>query len=321
MNNILVSVIVPIYNVEEYLKKCLDSIINQTYKKIEIILVDDGSTDYSGNICDEYSKIDRRIKVIHKENGGLSSARNVGIDNSSGKYIVFIDSDDWINSYFIENLYTIAYESNSDLVISGLKRVFNMNNFDDSKNDNSYRIISKTEALNMTLLGDNGIDVSACGKMYKSDIFRNIKYPIGELYEDFLIIDNIIEKCNKIAITNYRGYYYYQRFGSIMHSKYSKKRYVLIEKSEQIIKKSQVFHPEIIDYAIYRYIINNLLFIKMTVNDLDYKAEYANFCQNLKKYSKEFFKFKFVSIKTKLLVFIILRFNCVFRLLWKLKRS
>ena len=96
MNEELISIIVPVYNVEEYLKECIDSIINQTYKRIEIILVDDGSTDKSGKICDDYAKIDKRIKVVHKENGGLSDARNVGISVSSGKYIAFVDSDDWV---------------------------------------------------------------------------------------------------------------------------------------------------------------------------------------------------------------------------------
>ena len=101
MNEELISIIVPVYNVEEYLKECIDSIINQTYKRIEIILVDDGSTDKSGKICDDYAKIDKRIKVVHKENGGLSDARNVGISVSSGKYIAFVDSDDWVEKNYV----------------------------------------------------------------------------------------------------------------------------------------------------------------------------------------------------------------------------
>ena len=104
MNEELISIIVPVYNVEEYLKECIDSIINQTYKRIEIILVDDGSTDKSGKICDDYAKIDKRIKVVHKENGGLSDARNVGISVSSGKYIAFVDSDDWVEKTMYKNV-------------------------------------------------------------------------------------------------------------------------------------------------------------------------------------------------------------------------
>ena len=123
-NNDLISVIVPVYNVESYLRKCLDSIVGQTYKKLEIILVDDGSTDGSGSICDEYAKEDHRIKVIHKDNDGVSSARNIGIDNVEGKYILFVDADDIVNERYVEILYIELLKHKVDIVFCGIKSIY-----------------------------------------------------------------------------------------------------------------------------------------------------------------------------------------------------
>lgn len=123
-NNDLISVIVPVYNVESYLRKCLDSIVGQTYKKLEIILVDDGSTDGSGSICDEYAKEDHRIKVIHKDNDGVSSARNIGIDNVKGKYILFVDADDIVNERYVEILYIELLKHKVDIVFCGIKSIY-----------------------------------------------------------------------------------------------------------------------------------------------------------------------------------------------------
>ena len=121
---ILVSIIVPVYNVEKYLERCLDSLINQTLKDIEIILVDDGSTDDSGNICDKYAKKDKRIKVIHKENGGLSDARNIGLSIANGRYLQFVDSDDFIHKQMIEILYNTIINNNADISICDFDKVY-----------------------------------------------------------------------------------------------------------------------------------------------------------------------------------------------------
>ena len=239
----LVTVIVPIYNVENYLKKCVNSIINQTYENIEIILIDDGSTDGSGTICDEYLAKDNRIKVIHKKNEGLSKARNVGIEISNGDFITFIDSDDYFDTKFIENMLKIAVESKADLIISGLKDVFEKQKNIYADESDYYTILSKEETYRKVLLQEE-IDVSANAKLYQKEIFKNIRYPVGELYEDIKIIDKIIENANKIVYTKYKGYFYLQRNGSIMHSKINKEKFVLLKTMERLLEFIEEKYPK-----------------------------------------------------------------------------
>ena len=145
----LISVVVPVYNVEKYIDKCINSIINQTYKNLEIILVDDGSPDNCGNICDEYAKKDNRIIVIHKENGGVSSARNIGIKNAKGKWITFVDSDDWIENDYVEKLSKIGIQNKAEVVLCGYNRINNndkqpINAIGEIKKYNSFEYLIKT---------------------------------------------------------------------------------------------------------------------------------------------------------------------------------
>lgn len=174
----LISVIVPVYNVEKYLKKCIHSIINQTLKDIEIILVDDGSTDNSPKILDDYEKKDKRVKVIHKENGGQGSARNAGLDISRGKYIGFVDSDDWIDLNMYEELYKDIVKNNSDISVCS-RKIFDENNNLNGKVELNNEVIdlSKFEIENYItkrLLFPH--TVSACNKIYKNDILKNIRF-------------------------------------------------------------------------------------------------------------------------------------------------
>lgn len=166
----LISIIVPVYKVEEYLCRCIDSLITQTYKYIELILVDDGSPDKCGDICEEYALKDSRIKVIHKKNGGLSDARNVALPIINGDYISFVDSDDWVSPYYIENLYNAIIKDESDLAISWFENVSedkpiqsNAGNLLDSyESTNSYGCLKK-------MLYQDGVETSAWGKLYKKD--------------------------------------------------------------------------------------------------------------------------------------------------------
>ena len=188
----LISVIIPVYKVEEYINRCIDSVINQTYKNLEIILVDDGSPDGCPKICDEYAKKDSRIRVIHKQNGGLSDARNVGIDNANGKYITFIDSDDWIPIDSINILYKNLINTKSEISSGCLLEVFSDNRKNYSNND--YEVYSKIEGLkNLFLLHD--ISNSASGKIYDISLFDNIRYPVGKLYEDLGTTYKLFAKC------------------------------------------------------------------------------------------------------------------------------
>lgn len=216
MEQDLISIIVPVYNVQEYLKNCINSILNQSYKNIEIILVDDGSTDESSSICDLYVTKDNRIKVIHKENGGLSDARNMGIKSARGKYITFVDSDDYLDENYVKVLYILITENNSDIACSRMKKT-------DSLND---KIINKNEKINIynsidaikEILYQRNIDNSAPSKLFKKDLFENILFPVGYAFEDLDTMYKLFLQANKIVSTTNNYYLYYQRQGSILHT-------------------------------------------------------------------------------------------------------
>lgn len=215
-DNPLVSVIVPVYNVEKYLKKCIESIINQTYKNIEIILVDDGSTDNSDKICDEFSLKDSRIKVIHKKNGGLSDARNAGLDIMSGEWVVFVDSDDFGSKYYVENLFFLTQKYNVDIAITSFKKFYDLKQkFVPKKITNEKVLIHSAKDAIKNMFYIKHYTVSACGTIYKKNLFDEIRFPKGELYEDLSTIPLVIAKVNKIAFCDLKDYFYLQRDNSI----------------------------------------------------------------------------------------------------------
>lgn len=220
-NSELISVIVPIYNVEKYISKCVTSILQQTYKNLEVILVDDGSKDESGQICDEFSKDDSRVVVIHKENGGLSSARNAGLDIARGKYISLIDGDDYIHPQMYERLLQILQKEKADIVSCNFKMLDEnekvpIKKYDTSIDKNEYTTIIGRKIYWQLWLRDNETIVQ-CTKLFRKEIFEHCRYPIGKLHEDVYMIHQQLEKCHKIIYVNEELYYYVQRSNSIMH--------------------------------------------------------------------------------------------------------
>lgn len=220
MKKHLVSIVVPVYNVEKYLNRCVDSIINQSYNNIEILLVDDGSTDSSGKLCDDYLKKDSRIKVIHKQNGGLSDARNFGIDKSTGDYLCFIDSDDWIEKDMIMNLFNSIINEKSDISICRRYRVY----------DNQEKIVESFQTFPKSCVFNNiaglnylmsfcGYDMSVCDKMFKSSLFSDVRFPFGKTCEDSFTTYKLFAKANKISYIDKPLYNYYYRVNSITRNK------------------------------------------------------------------------------------------------------
>lgn len=214
MRESLCSIIVPIYNVEALLPRCIDSLIGQQYQNIEIILVNDGSTDSSEAICREYLNRDSRIKLINKENGGLSSARNAGLKLSKGEYIFFVDSDDYVTSDFCSVGVDGFLNHNADVVIFGFNNIFVDTNKIIKKHCKKSRVISKEEALKGTLI-DGYINSLAWNKAYKRELFDNIKYPEGMVFEDVGTTYKIFDKANTIYITSNITYNYEIRNGSL----------------------------------------------------------------------------------------------------------
>lgn len=212
----LISIIIPVYKVEKYLEKCIQSVINQTYENLQIILVDDGSPDNCGKICDEYAKKDHRIEVIHKSNGGLSDARNKGLEIAKGEYIGFVDSDDYIESDMYEVLYNLLKQYNSDVSICNFYTV-SQGKIAIKNVDNGIKEYNRIEILKEILL-DNNIQSYAWNKLYKKELFDEIKYPIGKKYEDIGTTFYLLEKCNKVVVTGKPEYYYINRKDSIVNS-------------------------------------------------------------------------------------------------------
>lgn len=229
-----ISVIVPVYKVEQYLKKCVDSILAQTFQDIEIILVDDGSPDSSGKICDDYAKADSRVRVIHKENGGLSSARNAGIDAARGKYLGFIDSDDYIAPDMYELLHTNLVKEHADLSICGIYHVYEGK--EPEKKQEQYFVFDRNKAMEFIFHG-NVISDHAVNKLYKREIFDNIRYPYGKYHEDSYTIVSILDSCKKIVIDTKQKYYYYHREGSITGQAFSRKHLEYIDAWESNKKR------------------------------------------------------------------------------------
>lgn len=212
----LISIIIPVYKVEKYLEKCIQSVIKQTYENLQIILVDDGSPDNCGKICDEYAKKDHRIEIMHKSNGGLSDARNKGLEIAKGEYIGFVDSDDYIESDMYEVLYNLLKQSNADVSICNFYTVSQGKSA--IKNvDNGIKEYNRIEILKEILL-DNNIQSYAWNKLYKKKLFDEIKYPVGKKYEDIGTTFYLLEKCNKVVVTGKPEYYYINRQDSIVNN-------------------------------------------------------------------------------------------------------
>ena len=212
----LISLIIPVYKVEKYLEKCIQSVINQTYENLQIILVDDGSPDNCGKICDEYAKKDHRIEVIHKSNGGLSDARNKGLEIAKGEYIGFVDSDDYIEADMYEVLYNLLKQYNADVSICNFYTV-SQGKISIKNADNGINEYNRIEILKEILL-DKNIQSYAWNKLYKKELFDEIKYPIGKKYEDIGTTFYLLEKCNKVVVTGKSEYYYINRQDSIVNN-------------------------------------------------------------------------------------------------------
>lgn len=218
MNNKLISVIVPVYNVEHYLNRCVDSILAQTYSDLEILLVDDGSTDNSGAICDAYARQDARVQVIHKKNGGLSDARNCGIEHAKGRYFCFVDSDDGIAPQMIEVLYRELLENAADISAVGWK-AFDTEAFPSiEEQEASSKILQPKEAIRQILCSEELGDF-AWNKLYKCSLFQEIQYPYGRMMEDQGTTYKLLDKCQGVAYCPVPLYFYYQRPGSILHKR------------------------------------------------------------------------------------------------------
>lgn len=245
----LISVIVPVYNVERYLRKCIDSIINQSYINLEIILVNDGSTDSSLKICEQYHIKDSRIKLIDKKNGGLSDARNVGLDIATGQFITFVDSDDFIDLDMIEYLYKLLDQSDADISVCQRKEIKEENGDVRIHLVISPDTIVGNENCMKAFFTNQSIDTVAWGKLYKREIFNGIRYPKGKYHEDVFTTYLLIARSNCISIGNQHKYNYLLRNNSISKSSFQLKHLDAIEGNKVRSKFIQKYYPSCKTYA------------------------------------------------------------------------
>lgn len=216
LQNNLISIIVPIYNVENYIEKCISSIVNQTYTNIEILLIDDGSTDNSGIICKEWSLKDKRIKYFYKKNGGVCSARNKGLEEAKGEFIGFVDSDDWIAPTMYEELHSLLLKYHCDLSICGRIRVIEEKQFKYPSTGIHYFPNGKIEMEYLSCPYDLNISVN---KLYRKHLFKTIKFPTDMTYaEDLYIVPDILSQAKNIVYTSKGLYYYFERLNSASFS-------------------------------------------------------------------------------------------------------
>lgn len=294
----LISIVVPVYNVENYLEKCVDSILKQTYKNLEIILIDDGSTDNSGKICDQYQLKDERIKVIHKKNGGLSDARNAGIENSVGDYICFIDSDDYVEKDMIYSLYSSIIKNDADISWCNLIREYENGKCAKETIYAEETILNKKEAYAKILL----FNPSVCTKMFSKKLFESINFPVGKLYEDIITMNLLIDKSNNIVHTGTYNYHYIQREDSIVHTKFNKKKLDYVKNAKILYEYSISKYPELQEIADSYY----SLVMCTVINDIyhyrkEFNYEYKQLKKELKQNTKRIIKNKYIPKSKKIM--------------------
>lgn len=254
MNKPLISVIVPVYNVEKYLDRCLDSIVNQTYKNIEIIVINDGSLDNCPKLCDEWAQKDTRIKVIHKKNGGVSSARNAGLDACTGLYIGFVDGDDWIAPNMIETLMSACVENGTSIAVCGRYDVWTRSHkYEINKCPQENTVIDTKTFVSNMFIGKN-CDSCLWDKIYNKTLWEGIRFPHGKIYEDIAVLYKVILKTSAIATVNAPLYYYYRRSNSITSSNFSEGLFTYPENTRILLNDIKENYEDLYEYACWAHV-------------------------------------------------------------------
>ena len=247
-----VSVIVPVYNVEAYLPRCVESILGQTYRFLEIILVDDGSTDRSGPLCDRYEEADSRVKTVHKSNGGLSDARNVGIEIATGRYLTFVDSDDWIRDDYVEMLVKALQYGKTQISACAYRMTDKFE--EEYENRRNLSLPRQTEVWLVLeayrhLFLNRQINCSACAKLYERTIFEDIRFPLGKLYEDQFIAYKTFHKSQGVTYIDQEMYFYFNRAGSIQNESFTIRKMDELEANIECVAFIKDRYPQLCEAA------------------------------------------------------------------------
>lgn len=264
----LISVIVPVYKVEPYLDKCIASIVSQTYRNLEIILVDDGSPDRCGEMCDAWAAKDSRIRVIHKENGGLSDARNAGMAIAAGEYMGFIDSDDYISPDMYRLLYDRMTTDGSDIAACGVEMVYEDGTAPRSLTREGCCVLNTEDAMR-AIIDETWLKQPVWYKLYKTELIREIPFPVGKYHEDVFWSYQAVARAGKVSVFDTPCYFYVQRSGSIMGQGYSLKRLDAIEAKQQRLKFVEREFPGLAELAKKDLLFSCLYHGQLALNHLD----------------------------------------------------
>lgn len=263
-----VSVIVPIYKVENYMLKCIDSILSQTLTDLEIILVDDGSPDHCGEICDEYEAKDSRVKVIHKKNGGLSDARNAGLVIATGEYIGFVDSDDYITPEMFKLLVELCEKNHTKIAGCDLAYVYDNSSKKEIRSTYEEKVFISQDFFKKMLDVKCFLRTGVWNKLYKAELFKTVRFPNGKLFEDVGTMYKLIFQVDRISYASVPCYLYLKhRAGAITSGKYSEKEYDRLEMNTNMVEYIRDYQPELLNTAMgYRAINCNLSIVNSMIN-------------------------------------------------------
>lgn len=300
--NDLVSVIIPVFNSEKYLSIMMESVLEQTYHNIEIILVNDGSDDNSGKMCDRYAEQDTRVKVWHIENGGAAVARNVGIQNSRGKYICFIDSDDMIANDYIDYLIDCIKKYDLDIMVCGYKKVYYLDQC--ISNDKEYPVkkMSGADALEDMLYRKN-LTSGPCYKIVLRDIVLNNMFPEGRLFEDLGCVYKWYAEATSVGYSEKVGYYYFMHENSCQHSQFREKKWDLIEISEEIYNFVKQNFPEKIPASVNRLFVSAVQLLREIPKE-QYPDKYGQLVRIIKETRTQVVRDADVKASTRVLAII-----------------
>lgn len=315
--NEMISVVVPVYNVEDYLTRCVASIIKSTYNHLEILLIDDGSIDTSGKLCDVLARTDSRIQVFHKANGGLSDARNYGTKRARGTYITYVDSDDTISSTMIEYLYSLIIKYNTPMSVcshtivkSNGKKIFLGNNQEE--------VLSSEQCLEKMLYHDM-VDTSAWAKLYKTDMALSTPYPKGKWFEDIGTTYKFFIKSKKIACGYRSLYQYYTRNDSIVHQKFSDKKIDLLLMTDEMAKNVLEKFPSLKDAVLRRRIYARFSTLNQMLDLPSFDLRKRKIIEFIKTYgNRKFLENKRVPLRDKIAIILLKISPRLYNYCWKL---
>lgn len=307
----LISVIVPVFNVEKYVAICINSILSQTYNNLEIIIVNDGSTDNSGKVCEQISLNDKRIKLFNKENGGLSSARNYGVTKALGKYFVFVDSDDWIKETMIEDLYNALKKHNVKIACCGRVNYKNENDFEKIGISEGC-LLSSEQAIRMAAFNKD-VGIAAWGKIYAREVFETIRFPEGEIHEDVAIMYKLFHESQNIYVLGEYEYYYRYNNDGISKSNYSEKFKPVLRhdiENEIFIRENYTNLESFIQSVTANSCICMMMKIAKTPNGcLTYVKDFNEYKKEFKKRMKYYFKFRKIRLKEFIWLIVLFSIN------------